>query len=117
MAPDLLFWAKTALKWRHALWTARELGALAIRVSSENFHPCLSRIDAEGGNCVTQIAPGSRTLHGRRAPYYDRAEANSAVVKSWVRNRKIDPAKDEVGAALIALGLFELVSPDFYSAK
>ena len=43
-------------------------------------------------------------------PIVHRAEANSAVVESWIRNGKIDPAKDEVGAALIAVGLFELVT-------
>jgi len=43
-------------------------------------------------------------------PIVHRAETNSAVVESWIRNRKIDPAKDEVGAALIAVGLFELVT-------
>ncbi len=40
-----------------------------------------------------------------------------AVVESWIRNGKIEPAKDEVGAALIAFGLFELVTSDFSSAK
>ena len=50
-------------------------------------------------------------------PIVHRAEANSAVVESWIRNGKIDPAKVKVGTALMALGLFELVSSDFHSAS